>query len=146
MTPAVPPVLLRYVEGLRAHDVPGIGRTVSADLRFIGATRTLDKPAFLAFLTALYSGFPDWHYDYDQVEYIDGRYAIHWRQGGTHTALLALPGIDPVPATGRTVIIPEHYFRYDVADGLITCIHPDPVQGGAPRGILEQIGVVLPPL
>ncbi len=146
MSPVVPPVLLSYVQGLRTHDVGLIASTVSDRLRFVGATRSLDRSQFLAFIAALYSGFPDWHYAYDRVEEVDGRLAIKWRQGGTHTALLALPGIDAVPATGRSVIIPEHYFFYEVTDGLITVIHPDPIPGGAPRGILEQIGVVLPPL
>ena len=59
---------------------------------------------------------------------------------------LALPGFDPVPATGRTVRIPEHFFFYRVRGDRIVEIRPDPVPGGAPRGIFEQIGVTLPPL
>ena len=57
-----------------------------------------------------------------------------------------MPGFDAVPATGRMVAIPEHDFFYRVADDLIVEIRPDPVPGGAPRGIFEQIGVALPPL
>ena len=71
---------------------------------------------------------------------------MRWRQGGTHTETLALPGFDAVPATGRTVAIPAHDFFYRVAGELIVEIRPDPVPGGAPRGIFEQIGVALPPL
>jgi hypothetical protein len=147
VTQAIPAVLLRYVEGLKTHDVAKIAGTVSEDLRFIGATRTLNKAQFVAFIAALYTGFPDWHYDYDAVEQCsDGRFAIKWRQGGTHTVTLALPGIDAVAPTGRTVQIPEHYFFYTVTGDFISVIHPEPIAGGAPRGILEQIGVQLPPL
>ncbi|HZP93640.1 MAG TPA: hypothetical protein VFB20_12275, partial [Burkholderiales bacterium] len=67
-------------------------------------------------------------------------------QGGTHTGVFALPGLDPVAPTGRSVRIPEQYFFYKVAGGKLIEIRPDPVPGGAPRGILEQIGVELPPL
>jgi hypothetical protein len=35
---------------------------------------------------------------------------------------------------------------YRVADERIVEIRPNPVPGGAPRGILEQIGVAMPPL
>ncbi|MCE3249406.1 MAG: hypothetical protein K0R41_3231, partial [Geminicoccaceae bacterium] len=76
----------------------------------------------------------------------DGSWAIRWRQGGTHSATLALPGFEPVAATGRSVVIPEHDFFYRIAAERIVEIRPDPVPGGAPRGIFEQIGVVLPPL
>jgi len=142
----IPGALAAYIEGLKAHDVDKIGSTVSHDLAFIAATRTLDKPQFLAMLRALYSGFPDWHYDHDPVEHDGDVYAIKWRQGGTHLGVWAMPGMDPIEPTGRPVKIPEHYFFYKVRGGLIVEIRPDPVPGGAPRGILEQIGVELPPL
>jgi hypothetical protein len=97
-------------------------------------------------LTALYTGFPDWNYDYDRVEVHGELYAVKWRQGGTHNGVFAMPGLDPVAPTGRSVRIPEHYFHYKVAGDKIVMIRPEVVPGGAPRGILEQIGVKLPPL
>jgi hypothetical protein len=51
-----------------------------------------------------------------------------------------------VPASDREVTIPEHYFYYRVENNMMVEIRPDPVPGGAPRGIFEQIGVALPPL
>ena len=141
-----PAVLLRYVEGLRTHDVELVASTVSDDLVFIAATRRLDKAQFLAMLRALYTGFPDWSYAYDGVELNDGVYAIKWRQGGTHTGTWNLAGMPPITPTGKSVRIPEHYFFYRIRDDKIVEIHPDPIPGGAPRGILEQIGVPLPPL
>jgi predicted ester cyclase len=142
----VPRVFLDYLDGLKAHDVPKIAGTVSEDLAFISATRTLTKPEFVQMLTALYTGFPDWHYDHDAPEWKGDRLAVKWRQSGTHNGVFAMPGLDPVPPTGRKVRIPEHYFFYDVAGDKIVCIQPEVVPGGAPRGILEQIGVKLPPL
>ncbi len=143
----IPPVLLRYIAGLKAHDVATIAITVADEVAFIAAGRTLNKQQFLAFLTALYAAFPDWHYDHDAPEVRqDGSIAVKWRQGGTHTGTLALPGLTPVAPTGKTVIIPEHYFFYRVAGGRIVEIRPEPIPGGAPRGILEQIGLANPPL
>ncbi|HWQ37269.1 MAG TPA: nuclear transport factor 2 family protein [Burkholderiales bacterium] len=143
----IPQVLLDYIEGLKTHDVARVAGTVAQDLLFIAATRILDKPQFLRMLTALYAGFPDWTYDYDEIEDRgQGNYAIKWRQGGTHRGTWAMPGMDPIPATGRTVRIPPHYFFYRIAGERLTIIFPEPVPGGAPRGILEQIGVALPPL
>ena len=143
---SIPSVLLTYIEGLKAHDVDKIVGTTSSDLRFIAATRVLTQAQFRAMIGALYSGFPDWHYDHDPIEIQGDRYAVKWRQGGTHTGVWAMPGMDPIPPTGKSVRIPEHYFFYRVANSKISEIHPEPIAGGAPRGILEQIGVALPPL
>lgn len=141
-----PEVLQRYIRGLETHDVDLVGSTAAEDLVFISAARHLDKPTFLSMLRALYSGFPDWSYAYDGVEVNEGVYAIKWRQGGTHTGTWTLAGMDPIPATGKSVRIPEHYFFYRVRDDKLIEIRPDPVPGGAPRGILQQIGVAVPPL
>ena len=147
MTNPIAPVLLTYIEGLKTHDIQKIASTAADDLRFISATRILGKQQALKMLTALYTGFPDWTYAYDGIEDRgQGNYAIKWRQGGTHTAIWVMPGMDPIPPTGRKVSIPEHYFYYRVAGDKLTIIFPEPIPGGAPRGILEQIGARLPPL
>ena len=40
----IPPVLLAYIDGLKAHDVSKIADTVSDDLEFVSANRSLSKP------------------------------------------------------------------------------------------------------
>ena len=141
---SIPPVLWTYIEGLKNHDVEGIGRTVSEDLAFITPSKTLNRREFLQMLRAIYAGFPDWHYEHDAPELRQTVIAVKWRQGGTHTGTLALPGSTPIPATGKTVRIPEHSFFYVVRGDAIAEIRPEPVPGGAPGGILEQIGVTRP--
>ena len=66
--------------------------------------------------------------------------AVKWRQGGTHTGTFAWPGLEPISATGRAVRVPEQFFFYSVRGDVLVEIRPEPVPGGAPRGILEQIG------
>jgi len=136
----IPAVLASYIEGLKAHNVERIAATVADDLAFITPARTLGKGPFLAMLRALYGGFPDWHYDHDPPEWRGDVIAVRWRQGGTHTSTFAWTGLEPVPATGRVVTIPEHFFFYRVRDEWLVEIRPEPVPGGAPRGIFEQIG------
>lgn len=136
---AVPEVLWRYMDGLKRHDVEQIGSTVAEDLAFITPSKVLNKQQFLAMLQGLYAGFPDWHYDHDAPEFREDCIAVKWRQGGTHTGRLKLPGFKPVPATNRKVQIPEHYFFYKVSDDHILAIQPEPVPGGAPLGIFDQI-------
>src|SRR5687768_9965463 len=104
----IPSVLLRYIHGLETRDVAEIAGTVADGLAFISHTRTLSKQQFLAFLTALYAAFPDWHYEHDEPKLCsDGSIEITWRQGGTHTGRLALPGLPTVAATGKVVQMPR---------------------------------------
>jgi len=141
-----PDALVRYVEGLKTHDLAKIECAVAPDVRFVSPARTLRRDEFLAMLRALYAGFPDWTYDHDPPEVRGEVIAIRWRQGGTHTGTLALPGLDPIQPTGKKVRIPEQYFFYKVRENAIVEIRPDPIPGGAPGGILEQIGMTRPPL
>lgn len=142
----IPPVIWAYIEGLKQRDVAGIAATVSGDLGFVTPTRTLNREQFLQMLGALYAGFPDWHYDHGPPELRGEIIAVKWRQGGTHSGTFALPGIEPVPATGKWVQIPAHDFFYKVRGDRIVEIRPEVVPGGAPAGILEQIGVTSRPL
>lgn len=147
MQAPIPQILLDYVEGLKTHSVDKVASTVSDDLHFISATRILDKHQFLAMLGALYGGFPDWKYEFSSIEDRgQGNYAIKWRQGGNHTGVWAMPGMEPLQPTGKRVQIPPHYFFYRVAGDKLTIIFPEPFPGGAPLGILEQIGAETPPL
>ncbi len=135
----IPPVIWTYIHGLKNHDVDGIGRCVSSDLAFIAPNKTLNSQQFLQMLRALYAGFPDWHYEHDAPELRHDVIAVKWHQGGTHLGTFALPGLTPIQATGKSVQILEQYFFYKVRGEAITEIRPDPIPGGAPGGILEQI-------
>jgi hypothetical protein len=139
--------LAAYVNGLKAHDIVAIGKSLAENIKFVTPVKTMGKPLILEFLTALYASFPDWNYDHDDpVRENDDSYSILWRQGGTHQATLDLPGFATVAATGKKVVIPEQRFFYRIGLEGLTEIRPDPVSGGAPRGIFEQIGVEQPPL
>lgn len=142
-----PSALAAYVAGLEARNVTAIGASLAEEVRFVTPVRTMDKPEVLAFLSALYAGFPDWSYQRDEPQRLpDGAYVVRWRQGGVHSGALALPGFAPVPPTGRRVVIPEQRFFYRVGPRGLLEIRPDPIPGGAPGGIFEQIGVERSPL
>lgn len=143
----IPAPLKVYMDGLRSHDIDMIASSFCEDSIFMTPVRTMNRGQILTFLSALYDGFPDWHYDNDPAEFCgDITWRVKWRQGGVHSRALALPDFPVVAATQKMVQIPEHYFYYRVTEEALIEIRPDPVPGGAPRGIFEQIGVELPPL
>jgi hypothetical protein len=135
------------MEGLKTHDIELIGSTFANDIRFVTPAKIMKRDQILDFLSALYRGFPNWSYDHDEpLLFDDGTIGVNWRQGGTHTGHLEFPGFIGVSPTKRKVQIPEHYFYYRVVHNQLIEIRPDPIPGGAPRGIFEQIGVEDPPL
>ncbi len=142
----IPPSLELYMTGLRTHDIMLIGASFAPDIRFVTPVRTMGHNNILSFLDALYRAFPDWSYDNNPpFQREDGMFGVLWRQGGTHTGRIQFSGFPGVDATGRSVVIPPHHFYYSVDEEGLHEIRPDPVPGGAPRGIFEQIGVELPP-
>jgi hypothetical protein len=134
------------MSSLERHDVPRIAATVADDLRFITPAAVVNKERFLSFLRALYAAFPDWAYDHDEPELRGDEIAVKWRQRGTHTGALFLPGAAAVVPSGKKVEIPEQFFFYRVRDDRIMEIRPEPIPSGAPQGILEQIGMEWPVL
>jgi hypothetical protein len=67
---------------------------------------------------------------------------------GTHTRglVLPMPGIPPIPATGKSVSLPEEHITFTFKGDKITSLTSDNVPGGGVAGVLAQIGVQLPPL
>ena len=137
--PDIPEVIHRYVRGLKAHDVDVIAGTVGSNLQFRARGGEFGKTKFLQFLQALYTAFPDWHYEHEPLCGSGDEVAIKWRQSGTHSAPLVLPNRSTIPATGRRVVIPPQFFYYTTKDDKIICIAPEDIPGGAPEGIFEQI-------
>lgn len=142
---AIPVVIEKYIDGLKKQDVAQIAAAVADELAFVTTRQTVDKTLFLQMLQALYAGFPDWHYDHNPPEFHGDVIAIKWRQRGTHTGLFSMPGRPPIADTGNEVIIPPQYFYDQVHDDQIATIRPEPIAGGAPLGILEQLGIEMPP-
>jgi predicted ester cyclase len=141
---SIPSAFVAYVNGLKNHDVAGIATTLAEDVRFITPANVVGKDRFLTFLRSLYAAFPDWSYDHDEPEMRGEEIAVRWRQGGSHTGTLVLSGIPSVMPTGKKVQIPAQYFYYRVRDGLIVEIRPEPIAGGAPLGIWQQLGITWP--
>jgi hypothetical protein len=50
----------------------------------------------------------------------------------------------PAPATNKKVTIQEQFFFYRARGDQIVEIRPDPIVGGAPQGIFEQMCVEWP--
>lgn len=84
-----PAALIRYMDGLKAHSVEQIASTFADEVRFVTPVKSMRSEEIVAFLAALYRGFPDWAYENEPPRLLDnGSWAVRWKQGGTHTGRL----------------------------------------------------------
>ena len=143
----VPPALELYIDGLRSHDLEKIGASFADEIVFVTPARTMGQDEILAFLAALYRGFPDWSYDHDPpVPREDGMIGVMWRQGGTHTETLEFPGFEAYPATGTSFSIPFLYFFFLFFSSLLSSFPPFPFPSLSPPLIFPPLRFSSPPL
>lgn len=99
----------------------------------------------MEFVAALFAAFPDWRLDHHGPR--DGGNlavaVVTVRMSGTHATPLELPvpGLSPVPPTGKTVTLPSQTYLYTVSNDKIVRILDQPVPHGGIVGVLEQVGV-----
>jgi hypothetical protein len=106
----------------------------------------LGKQEFLAVQSAFQRAFPDWSFhSHDEKEQGDTvRTAVQIT--GTHTRdlVVPLPGMPPLPATGKHVSLPEEHLTFTFEGETIARLTSDNVPGGGIPGVLAQIGVPSP--
>ena len=62
----------------------------------------------------------------------------------THTGVLSLPGMPPIPATGKKVALPEEVQTYTVKNGKLVALSTDGRPDAGIPGMLAQLGFPLP--
>jgi len=110
------------------------------DFRLEGAVLdSVGKADFLGAMKAQMTAFPDYSENPTEIEERDDRVYFVAHVTGTQLGTLALPGIDPVEATGRSIRLPPEPAWVQVKDGKLLVYHVDAVAGGGIAGILEQL-------
>lgn len=138
----------RYFDALAERNLSKVAELVSDNFAFVNPVEPMNKPEFLRFMDGLLTGFPDYCFNHSDLRVQGNVVTAKLRMTGTHTHELSLPmpGLKPIPPTKKKVVLPEQRFDYAVHNGRITTITPEPLPHAGIIGLLEQIGVKLPPL
>lgn len=103
----------------------------------------IDKEAWLSFQMALKNAFPDWsfHMSKAEVEEEVVRCTVHIT--GTHTKelVLPIPGINPVPPSGKVMALPVEHARLTFRDGKIADILIEEDSHAGVLHVLEELGL-----
>ena len=108
----------------------------------------IGKQEFIAVQAAFENAFEDWSFNsHGEVE--QGDKVISAVQiTGTHTRdlVVPIPGMPTIPATHKKVSLPEEHLEFTFKGDKIVSLTSDNVPGGGVPGVLQQIGVPLPPM
>jgi hypothetical protein len=126
-------------------DVATLNDLVSNDFEFLGVTpHPLGKQEFLGFMQSLHTAFPDFKFNETSASESGDTATIKHKISGTHTGTFNVPGMPPIPASGKKVELPEETSVFTCSGGNVTKYLAQPAPDGGLPGILKQIGVQMP--
>lgn len=135
--------------GLRAWeeaDGQTLNSLVAEDFVLSGPTpQPLGKVDFIGMMHALHAAMPDFAFNISSFEEDGDTVIARSHITGTHTGTLSLPGLPPIPATGKKVSLPEEVQTYTLKDGKLHKLTTDARPDAGIPGMLAQLGVALPP-
>lgn len=135
-------------QGMRAweaNDAATVRSLLTEDFVFEGGgAPPMNKEEFLAFMHAMLTGLPDFTFNETAIEERGERAEARYHVTGTHTGQLVLPGMPPIPATGKRVQLPEDRAEYEFVGEQTAKITLESPPDGGMAGLLKQLGVQLP--
>jgi ketosteroid isomerase-like protein len=126
-------------------DIATLSSMVTDDFQFLGVTpQALGKQEFLGFIQAMTTAFPDFKFNETTASESGDTVTIKHKISGTHTGTFNVPGMPPIPATGKKFALPEEASVFTFQGGKATKYTAQPAPDGGLPGILKQLGVPMP--
>ena len=136
-----------FMNALEDNSFDTVRGLLGDDFTFSGWTpRPLNKKEFLETMRGLKEGLPGLIFNLHNVSSTaDHRVAGSIQVTGYQSDSFILPalGTPPIPQMARSVSLPSEEVEFAIAEGKITRLNVQVVQGGGIRGLLEQLGVEL---
>jgi hypothetical protein len=127
-------------EAVNAQQWDRVAGYLTEDFVFSGVTpQPVGKQGFIEGQKAWFAGVPDWHLTPENQREEGGMVKADTRITGTHTGVLALPGMPSIPPTGKSFMTVDHAVATLRGDQVAAIT----VEPGSP-GIMEQLGVQPP--
>jgi predicted ester cyclase len=135
------------IAAAEAGDFNKAGGMFTDDMMFAGPVpKPVGKKEFIGIQSAMVAGIPDWKFNAaDWKESGDKVTAVFQITGTQSKELkLPLPGMQPIPATGKHISLPKEPVTFTMKDGKIARMESAATPGGGVMGVLAQLGVPAP--
>lgn len=127
------------------NDADTLSPLVADDFVMTGPTpQPLGKADFIGFMHVLLTALPDFAFNISRFEENGDAVVAYSHITGTHKGMLAIPGLPPIPATGKRVELPQEVQTYTVKNGKLHSLVTDARPDAGVAGMLAQLGVALP--
>jgi len=140
--------VLRHLKALENRDLDDAAAFLDRSLVFHSAFKNFGKPETMRLMKAVWQAFPDLDIAYSDVTVSGNLVQLYLQVSGTHRQLLQLdlPGIKPIAATGRKVVLPKQRVVCRVENDLVTEVFPEASPDAGLPGLLKGVGAKMPPL
>jgi ketosteroid isomerase-like protein len=147
MTMGAADIIQRYIAAWETQDFDVMDECLADDFQVVGpAPQPLGKRWVVADTKARWAAFPDWKFNMRLVEERGNVVEMVSRVTATHTGTLVapIPGMPPIPPTGKAIVQPEEKTIFTLRGDKIVEMRVESVPGGGYPGILKQMGVEMP--
>jgi predicted ester cyclase len=140
-------VVQSYLAAWESQDFDTMNKLLADNFQVVGAVpHPLDKRWVIADTKARWAAFPDWKFNAQIVREQGDIVTIITHVTATHTGTLIppIPGMLPIPPTGKTIRQPQETTILTIRNNQLVEWKIEPVPGGGYPGILKQLGVAMP--
>ncbi len=135
----------KSLQAFSSGDNATMNSLLADDFQFLGVTpQPLGRQEYLGFMHSINTAFPDFKFEEVSSSESGDTVTIKHHITGTQTGPLNLPGVPPIPATGKKIRLPEETSVFTFAGGKATKYQAHPAPDGGLPGILKQLGVEMP--
>ncbi len=90
------------------------------------------------------AAFPDWHFDIKQMQTQGNKTTVTVQVTGTQKGPINMPGMPPIPASGKKVSVPDKFICTISADNKLHQMDFDSPPDGGFAGTMQQLGIQMP--
>ena len=138
-------IVKKGMQAWEQADEATLSSLVAEDFVLTGPTpQPLGKAEFVGLMHVLHEAMPDFAFNATGYEEQGDTVIVRSHITGTHTGTLSLPGMPPLPATGKHVSLPEEVQTYTLKNGMLQALVTDARPDAGIPGMLMQLGVPLP--
>ncbi len=138
-------IVTRGMQAWEQNDEATLSSLVNDNFVLSGPVpQPLGKQEFIGMMKAMLTAFPDFKFNGVVAEEREETVVVKARISGTHTGTLALPGLPPIPATGKKISLAEERQEFTLVNGKLSKLTTDSSPDAGVPGMLAQLGVPLP--
>ena len=138
-------ILKKGLKAWEEDDEATLSSLVTDDFQMRGPVpQPIGKQEFVGLMHVMHAAMPDFAFNITSFAEDGDTVVARSHITATHTGTLALPGMPPVPATGKKVSLPEEVQTYTMRNGKLCLLTTDARPDAGIPGMLAQLGVLLP--